>query len=484
MSGTCPEGHRSETPDYCSICGVAIPGAPTVGVSADRCPNCGSSLGEDMRCISCAYLVGASDSVAPWLAEHWEVVIRPDRAYYDMLEPDGMDFPDRTSTRRVPLTGDYVRIGRRSKTKGVQPEIDLSDALEDTAVSHRHAVFMRQPQGTWALVDQDSTNGTYLNDDEDPVPANQPLPLSDGDRIHVGAWTTITIERLEAPEAPHVELESRPSKDTRNIAHGRRAVEIDLLGPLRLRVQGEEIPLTAPKERAVLTLLALRIGSVMSAVDIEWALWGEAEPKTANKTLQMYISNLRKKLPDDVIETTTQGYRLNGARDSVDVFRFERRCGRGRSLLTSGHPGAAVVWIDRALELWRGEPFLDLSDGPSGTTEVVSVSERKATAEEDRFEGRLQLGQHQDIVADLRSAVDGEPLRQRRWAQLMLALYRSGRKVDALRSFQRLRDVLDEYGLEPSTELNALDNAIALDRPDLQWTAPSQAGESVSPTVA
>jgi len=483
VSASCPEGHRSETPDYCSICGVAIP-PPPVDTSADRCPNCGASLGADMRCIACAYLVGASDSVAPWLAENWEAVIRADRAFYEMLEPDGMDFPDRTSTRRVPLTGDHVRIGRRSRSKRVQPEIDLSDALEDTAVSHRHAVFMRQPQGTWALVDQESTNGTYLNDDEDPIPANQPLPLSDGDRIHVGAWTTITVERLDAPEAPHLELESRPSKDTRNIAHGRRAVEVDLLGPLRLRVRGEEVELTASKERAVLTLLALRIGTAMSAVDIEWGLWGEAEPKTANKTLQVYISNLRKKLPDNVIETSAQGYRLNGPRDSVDVFRFERRCGRGRALLTSGHPGAAVVWLDRALELWRGDPFLDLSDGPTGTTESVNVSERRATAQEDRFEGRLQLGQHHDIVAELGVAVDAEPLRQRRWGQLMLALYRSGRKVDALRSYQRLRDVLDDHGLEPSTELNALDNAIAMDRPDLQWTAPTPAGESVTSTVA
>jgi DNA-binding SARP family transcriptional activator len=244
------------------------------------------------------------------------------------------------------------------------------------------------------------------------------------------------------------------------------------------------VQLTASKERAVLTLLALRIGSAMSAVDIEWGLWGEAEPKTANKTLQVYVSNLRKKLPDDVIETSAQGYRLNGTRESVDVFRFERRCNRGRALLTSGHPGAAVVWLDRALELWRGEPFLDLSDGPNGTTETVSVSERRAAAEEDRFEGRLQLGQHHDVVAELSAAVDAEPLRQRRWAQLILALYRSGRKVDALRTFQRLRDVLDEYGLEPSTELNALDNAIALDRPDLQWTAPTRAGEAVTATVA
>ena len=111
---------------------------------------------------------------APWEEQNWEVVMRQDRAYYEMQEPEGMDFPEQTSSRRVLLTGDHIRIGRRSTSKGIDAEIDLSGALEDTGVSHRHAVLMRQPEGNWALVDQESTNGTYLNADEEPIPANNP----------------------------------------------------------------------------------------------------------------------------------------------------------------------------------------------------------------------------------------------------------------------------------------------------------------------
>jgi DNA-binding SARP family transcriptional activator/pSer/pThr/pTyr-binding forkhead associated (FHA) protein len=484
MSTACPKGHRSGTSDYCSVCGAAI-AAATADTSDERCPNCGSPPTPGNSCARCGFLVGAPDSVAPWVEENWQLVIRADREFYEMLEPDGTDFPVRTSSRRISLSGDHVGIGRRSKSKKVRPEIDLSDALEDTAVSHRHAVLMRQPRGSWALVDQESTNGTFLNDDQDPVPPNQPVSLSDGDRIHVGAWTTLTIERLDPAELVHFDAESRPSKDTRNVAHGRRPVEIDLLGPLRLRVLGEDASVTAPKERAVLSLLALRIGAPVSTGDFEWALWNDDPPPTANKALQGYVSNLRKRLPEDSIELTGQAYRLHGPKDVVDVFRFERRCGRGRALLTSGHPGAAVAELTRALELWRGEPLLDLADGPGAATDLVGLLERKSTAEEDRFEGRLQLGHHQELVADLRAAVAAEPLRQRRWAQLMLALHRSGRKREALQEFQRLNGLLDdEYGLTPSEELVQLDRAIMMDRADLWWTPPEVSGEPVVQTMA
>ena len=218
-----------------------------------------------------------------------------------------MDFPEQTSTRRFLLTGDHVRIGRHSSTRGIDAEIDLSGALEDTGVSHRHAVLMRQPEGNWALVDLDSTNGTFLNADAEPILANHPIALSDGDQIHLGGWTTLTIERLDPASVARLEAESRPSKDTRNLARGRRPWEVGLLGPLRLVVSGQEVPITAAKTRAVLALLALRVGAPMSVPDLEWALWGEDEPKTAGTALRGYIASLRKLLPDRAIETTAAG---------------------------------------------------------------------------------------------------------------------------------------------------------------------------------
>jgi DNA-binding SARP family transcriptional activator len=429
-------------------------------------------------CAECGYRFDGPDSVPVWEEQVWEVVVRPDRQYYEMVEPEGFEFPETSHNRRFSLLGDYVCIGRRSASRGVAPEIDLSGSLEDVGVSHRHAVLMRQPNGSWALVDEGSTNGTYLNADQDPIPANQRLPLRDGDQIHVGAWTTLTVERAETGGTRSAEVDT-PSKDTRNVARGRQELEVGLLGPLQLSVAGAEVGIGASKARAVLALLALRIGAVVSPADIEWALWGDSEPRTAGKALQGYISALRRLLPDGAINTTPQGYRLTGPKEAVDTFRFERRCTRGRELLASGHPGSAVAEISRAIELWRGDPIPDLTDGPVGASEVTHLRERKANAEEDLFEGRMQLGDHQGVIAELTLAVEAEPLRERRWNQLMLSLHRSGRQVEALRAFQRLRQNLSEdHGTEPSAETAALERAIVLDKPELRWTPTSPSGEA------
>ena len=442
------------------------------GSAAPDCPNCGSPTGGSTTCAECGYLVAVPDSLPVWEQERWEVVVRADRDYFDAVEPDGMEFPEVVHARRIPLTGDAMRIGRRSASKGTTPDIDCSGPLEDVGVSHRHGLLMRQPNGEWALVDRGSTNGTFLNSHHEAVPPFERVPLRDGDRIHLGAWTTMTVERSDiAPDpAPDEDL---PSKDTRTVARGRLGMDLRLLGPMELTVSGRPVSIGAPKARAVLVVLALRIGAPVSTGELEWALWGDREPPTAGKALQGYVSALRKELPKGAIETAGQGYRLLGPRDVVDAFRFERRSARARELLGTGHPGAAVAEAERALSLWRGDPVPDLADGPTGATEVARLQELRATAEEDLVEGRLQLGDHLGVLPDALASAEREPLRERRWAQLMTAYHRAGRQVDALRAFQRFRLLLGEdYGVEPSPDLVALDRAIALDDPGLQWTPP------------
>jgi DNA-binding SARP family transcriptional activator len=447
--------------------------------SLDRCPNCGLPPRSLTVCTNCAYNLISRDVVAPWGHQKWEIVIRPDREYFDTLEHEGVEFPEERASRRVQLVGDHVSIGRRSRRLAINPEIDLSGALEDDGVSRRHAVLMRQPEGHWALIDQDSANGTLLGVDQDPIPANHPFLLSDGDTAYVGYWTKLSIERVEPDETPQLDAESRPSQDTRNIARRRRLFEIDLLGPLRVRVRGEDVSIGAPQVRAVLALLALRIGTPVSVADLEWALWGDDEPKAAKQAIQNHIKDLRKAIEDGAIETTQpSGYRLVGPKTSVDVFRFQAQCASGHSLLEAGHPGAAVAELIRALDLWQGEPLLDLADGPVGTTEIVSLTERKASAEDDLFQGRLELGGHHALVADLSKAVDAEPLRERRWEQLMLAQYRSGLEAEAHRTYQRLYEVLAEHGLEVSSHLAKLDRDMLVHSPHLQWTPPSEAGQT------
>ncbi|MFI0410473.1 FHA domain-containing protein [Actinomadura sp. 3N508] len=127
-------------------------------------------------------------------------LITADRAYFDsvvaLMGPDAsaLTFPPYCPERRVPLTGEQVRIGRRSASRGIEPEIDLSGPPEDPGVSHLHAVLLARPGGSWSLVDPGSTNGTTLNGGTDPIGVNVPVPVTAGDRIHVGAWTTITLQ--------------------------------------------------------------------------------------------------------------------------------------------------------------------------------------------------------------------------------------------------------------------------------------------------
>ncbi|MFF2409116.1 FHA domain-containing protein [Streptomyces sp. NPDC058092] len=131
----------------------------------------------------------------------WTAVIAPDREYFLAMmqrsgpEATGLNLPAYSPEQRLPLTGNQITIGRRRHSTGESPDIDLSVPPEDPGVSHQHAVLVQQPDGSWAVVDQNSTNGTTLNGAEDPVQPYVPVPLQDGDQVHVGAWTTITIRR-------------------------------------------------------------------------------------------------------------------------------------------------------------------------------------------------------------------------------------------------------------------------------------------------
>ncbi|MFF8692660.1 FHA domain-containing protein [Streptomyces sp. NPDC015144] len=131
----------------------------------------------------------------------WTAVIAPDREYFLAMmqrsgpEATGLNLPAYSPEQQLSLSGPQVTIGRRRQSTGESPDIDLSVPPEDPGVSHQHAVLVQQPGGGWAVVDQNSTNGTTLNGAEDPIQPYVPVPLKDGDRVHVGAWTTITIRR-------------------------------------------------------------------------------------------------------------------------------------------------------------------------------------------------------------------------------------------------------------------------------------------------
>ncbi|MEU6866869.1 FHA domain-containing protein [Streptomyces sp. NPDC046876] len=131
----------------------------------------------------------------------WTATIGPDRSYFMAMmqrsgpEAAGLNLPAYSPEQHLPLSGATITIGRRRASTGESPDIDLSVPPEDPGVSHQHAVLVQQPDFSWAVVDQNSTNGTTINGGEDPIQPYVPIPLADGDRVHVGAWTTITIRR-------------------------------------------------------------------------------------------------------------------------------------------------------------------------------------------------------------------------------------------------------------------------------------------------
>lgn len=136
-----------------------------------------------------------------WQTATWTATIGPDRGYFMAMmqrsgpEAAGLNLPAYSPEQQRTLSGNQVTIGRRRHSTGDTPDIDLAVPPEDPGVSHQHAVLVHQPDGTWAVVDQNSTNGTTVNGSEEPIQPFVPVPLQDGDQVHVGAWTTITVRR-------------------------------------------------------------------------------------------------------------------------------------------------------------------------------------------------------------------------------------------------------------------------------------------------
>ncbi|MEV0592732.1 FHA domain-containing protein [Nonomuraea cavernae] len=204
---TCPQGHASGADDYCDTCGTQMSGAPAstsaspasapAEAAAESCPICRTPRAGQF-CEVCGHdYSGGTPVQVPSTGARWEAVTAADRAYYDEIIAQGgpdasaVAFPPYCPERSFALAGEQVRVGRRSRARDARPEIDLTGPPEDPGVSHLHAVLLAQHDGSWTLVDPGSSNGTRVNGR--PVAVNVPVPVAAGDRIHVGAWTVITI---------------------------------------------------------------------------------------------------------------------------------------------------------------------------------------------------------------------------------------------------------------------------------------------------
>jgi FHA domain len=212
MTVTCPSGHSSTTTDYCDQCGAPIgrvasapgprsepaqaPGAVENDDTApaprqEPCPICTAPRsGDDRYCEGCGHDFLATPPTRPV----WEVVVSADRDQYERFAAGGVSFPSECVERRFALDRPELRIGRSSGRPGSPaPEIDLAGAPEDPGISRLHAVLERQADGTYAVRDLGSTNGTTVGEDSRPIGSDAATRLADGDRIRLGAWTTITV---------------------------------------------------------------------------------------------------------------------------------------------------------------------------------------------------------------------------------------------------------------------------------------------------
>jgi DNA-binding SARP family transcriptional activator len=245
-------------------------------------------------------------------------------------------------------------------------------------------------------------------------------------------------------------------------------IEVAVLGPLQVTSTGTPVHIGPPKARAVLSLLALHAGRTVPVTVLTEALWDEDPPRSAAKALQLYVSFIRRTLPMGAIVTVPGGYLLRMAADDVDAARFALLRQQALEWLDEGRPDAALGALREALAMWNGSALPDLAEHPKGQAEIARLEELRRSAEEALGEAQLRLGRHAFAVADLEAAVAAEPLRERRWAQLITALYRAGRQADALRAYERLRVILaEQLGIEPSAPLQALEAAVLAQRVDL-----------------
>jgi predicted ATPase/DNA-binding SARP family transcriptional activator len=245
------------------------------------------------------------------------------------------------------------------------------------------------------------------------------------------------------------------------------------LGPfLVVDDQGHELPLGGPKQRAVLAILVLHAGDVVSIERLVDELWGEGAPPSAAKTLQVYVSHLRKVLGDGILLTRAGGYVLDTGQGEFDLARFQELAAEGRRALQGGRAGEAAARLREALALWRGPALADFAYEPFAQGEAMRLEELRQATLEDRIDAELELGDHAALVGELETVVRAHPLREHPHAQLMLALYRAGRQADALEVYQRFRGRLaDELGLEPGPELRALQSQILDHAPSLLLSA-------------
>jgi DNA-binding SARP family transcriptional activator len=253
-------------------------------------------------------------------------------------------------------------------------------------------------------------------------------------------------------------------------------MEYRVLGSLEVRRGDAPLPLGGPKQRALLALLLVNANRVVARDRLIDELWGESPPDTAVKTSQVYVSRLRKLLPEGALLTRPPGYLLAVDPGALDLARFEQLVTEARGAATS----RASRLLREALGLWRG-PALAEFDEPFAQVEGRRLGDLHLAALEERIDAELALGRHAELIGELETLVAEQPHRERLRAQLMLALYRCARQADALAAFRNARAALNELGLEPGAHLRTLEKEILTHDETLELRTPELASSGSIP---
>lgn len=271
----------------------------------------------------------------------------------------------------------------------------------------------------------------------------------------------------------------------------RTDLEVRALGPLEVLRSGTEVPLGGPRQRLVLACLVMVAGRAVPAERLVDEIWGDEAPTVGSGPLRTYIWQLRRLLepggepargtpgrsggglvaaPTETLVSRSGSYLLDIDREQIDAVRFEQLFTESRAAAASGRAERALTRLDEALWLWRGPAFGDLAAEPAIQPEAARLEQLRVGARELRAEMLLATGQHLQVADEIGGLARVHPERERLWAMLMTALYRSGRQGDALRCFQEARATLiEDAGLEPGPELRGLEEAILRQDPDLDW---------------
>jgi DNA-binding SARP family transcriptional activator len=253
-------------------------------------------------------------------------------------------------------------------------------------------------------------------------------------------------------------------------------LEFRVLGPLEVEDDGESLALPGQKQRGLLAILLVNANHVVSTDRLIDELWGAEAPATAQKALQVHVYQLRKVLEPQrgsgysrLLVTRSPGYLLQVEPEHLDLGRFERLAREGREALAKGDPESGAARLREALSLWRGPPLAEFAYADFAQREIARLEELRLAALEDRIQADLERGRDAEVIGELKQLVAAEALRERPLAQLMLALYRSGRQAEALQAYRDARRTLtEELGIEPGRELKELEARILEQDPGLE----------------